>query len=37
MFDVFCRQLYEMNPQNCRRKRLGDGSYGTLTPGTRYE
>ena len=24
MFDVFCWQLYEMNPQNCRRKRLGD-------------
>ena len=22
--DVFCLQLYEMNPQNCRRKKLDD-------------
>ena len=24
MFDVFCWKLYEMIPQNCRRKKLGD-------------
>ena len=24
VWDVFCWQLYEMNPQNCRRKKLGD-------------
>ena len=24
MFDVFCWKLYEMIPQNFRRKRLGD-------------
>ena len=24
VWDVFCLQLYEMNPQNCRRKKLDD-------------
>ena len=24
VWDVFCLQLYEMNPQNCRRKNLDD-------------
>ena len=24
VWDVFCWQLYEMNPQNCRRKKLDD-------------
>ena len=24
MFNVFCWQLFEMIPQNCRRKKLGD-------------
>ena len=35
VWDVFCWQLYEMNPQNCRRKKLDDevmehwyGRYG---------
>ena len=24
MFDVFCWKLYEMIPQNCHKKNLGD-------------
>ena len=35
VWDVFCWQLYDINPQNCRRKKLGDettenwhGRYG---------
>ena len=24
MFNVFCWKIYEMIPQNCRRKKLGD-------------
>ena len=24
VWNVFCWQLYEMNPQNCRRKKFGD-------------
>ena len=25
VWDVFCLQLYKMNPRNCRRKKLNDG------------